>query len=124
MSRMKREKNKAERICSTQRKWYFSESQSLTEVVGLWNGESWKDAGGGRDAGEGISQSEQVKREQIFGDHACDWSWVEVKIIALSKGGHWMFIPEDITVTEDLGSNIKILNHVPKSLMDIRRSLG
>ena len=49
---------------------------------------------------------------------------MEVKIIALRKGGHWMFIPEDIIVTEDLGSNIKTLNHVPKSLMDIRRSLG
>lgn len=34
MSRMKREKSKAERICSTQRKLYFSESQSLNEVVG------------------------------------------------------------------------------------------
>ena len=34
MSRMKREKSKAEKVCSTQRKWYFSESQSLNEVVG------------------------------------------------------------------------------------------
>ena len=47
-----------------------------------------------------------------------------MKIITLSKGGHWVFIPKDIIVTEDLGLNIKILNHVPKSLMDIRRSLG
>lgn len=76
----------------------------------------------GGDAGEGIS--EQVKREQSFGDHACDRSRVEVKIITLSKGEHWMFISKDIIVTEDLGLNIKTLNHVPKSLMNIRSSLG
>ena len=47
-----------------------------------------------------------------------------MKIITLSKGGHWMFFSKDIIVTKDLGLNIKTLNHVPKSLMDIRSSLG
>lgn len=35
-----------------------------------------------------------------------------------------MFFSKDIIVTKDLGLNIKTLNHVPKSLMDIRSSLG
>ena len=43
-----------------------------------------------------------------------------MKIIKVSKGRCWMVIQKDIIVTQGLGLDIKTLNHVSKSSLDVR----